>query len=302
MHAPHKHDHAHPHHAKQTSHHILAFCVVITLAFAIIEFFGGWLSGSLTLLSDAGHMVSDTLGLMLAAFAAWIAKKPPSTQHSYGLGRAEVIAAWLSSIFMLAVSIAIVIEAIQRFREPTPVAGHIVIIIAVLGLIVNIFIAWLLSRGEKTLNTRAALIHVMGDLLGSVAAIISGTVIYYTNWTPIDPILSIFICVLILISSMRILRESLMILMEGVPHHIELKAVGNAMAKIDNVNSVHDLHIWTLSSGSIALSAHIRIDDLTRWSSILNALQTILMEQYSITHITLQPEPESQVVTFQQTH
>lgn len=264
--------------------------MVFTFLFAGVEIFSGLWSQSLALLSDAGHMVSDGLALALAAFAAWVARKPPSMQHSYGLGRAEIVGAWISSLSVLLVAIYVIIEAIRRLHQPEAVSGGVVIIVGFLGLIVNIAIAWILTHGEQSLNVRAAILHVMGDLLGSVAALISGAVIYITKWTPIDPILSIFISILILVSSFRLLRESLLILMEGVPPHLDINEVGQTMARIDKVLSVHDLHIWTLSSGVIVLTAHIEIDEFHYWSGVLEKLKSILKDTYKIEHITLQPE------------
>jgi cobalt-zinc-cadmium efflux system protein len=170
--------------------------------------------------------------------------------------------------------------------------------VAALGLIVNIIVAWMLSHGEKTLNTRAALLHVLGDLLGSVAALIAGVVIYFTGWTAIDPILSLVICALILFSGFNLLREALHVLMEGVPASLDLPEVGLAMAGAPGVTSVHDLHIWTLSSGTVMLSAHIVIKDMARWQEVLGALKELLHDRYNIEHITLQPEsPITQIIS-----
>jgi cobalt-zinc-cadmium efflux system protein len=291
-HNDHNHDeHGHIHkHGRDAPIKVLLWAVILTFGFAIIEAISGWWTGSLVLLSDAGHMASDSLALAIAAFAAWIAIQPPSKSHSYGLGRAEVIGAWISSLIMVAVVIAIVIEAIERFRRPQSVAGGWVMVVATIGLILNLTIAWVLSHGERTLNVRAATLHVLGDLLGSVAALISGAVIYFKGWTTIDPLLSIFICILILFSSLQLLRESLLVLMEGVPLHIDLTKVGEAMAKVEQVISIHDLHIWTLSSGVTVLSAHIEIDNFSDWESILNHLKYLLAHDYKIEHVTLQPE------------
>jgi cobalt-zinc-cadmium efflux system protein len=284
------HSHNHHHHKHHLTQNALIISLIIALLFAGLEFFAGWWSKSLALMSDAGHMFSDGLALALAAFAGWVALKPPSLQHSYGLGRAEIIGAWVSSLLVLVVAIYVIIEAIERLNQPRNVSGGIVIIMACIGIIVNFTIAWILTHGEESLNVRAAILHVMGDLLGSVAALISGAVIYFTRWTTIDPILSIFISMLILVSSFRLLRESLLILMEGVPRHLDISEVGNAMAKVENVLSVHDLHIWTLSSGVIMLTAHIEIAESHSWNEILQNLKNLLKEEYQINHVTLQPE------------
>ncbi len=287
----------HTHHPADSHHHrpqrvtnSLLVALILTLAFAFAEALAGWWSGSLALLGDAGHMVSDATSLGLAAFAAWVAKRPPSSRHSYGLGRAEVLAAVANALLMLLVVAGIVIAAITRLSNPTPVAGSMVMAVAALGLIVNLIVAWMLRHGEQTLNTRAALLHVMGDLLGSVAALMAGAVIYFTGWMPIDPILSLLICALILFSSFHLLREALHVLMEGVPAGMDMPEVGRAMAGVSGVASIHDLHIWTLSSGRIALSAHVAMRDMQHWQATLAALQALLHDRYGIEHATLQPE------------
>ncbi|MGH8753634.1 MAG: cation diffusion facilitator family transporter [Burkholderiales bacterium] len=266
------------------------WALLITFAFALVEAAGGWWSGSLALLSDAGHMFSDCMALGLTAFASWVAKHPPTRRHSYGLLRAEIIAALVNGLIMLLVILFIVVEAVARLRQPQPVAGAAVMAIAAVGLIVNIFVALLLSRGERTLNSRAALLHVVSDLLGSVAALISGAVIFFTGWLPIDPILSLVVVGLILFSTLSLLREAFHVLMEGVPPNLQMESVGKQMASIEGVHSVHDLHIWTLASGRIALSAHLEVHDLDVWPKILEATQIMLHRQFDIDHVTLQPE------------
>lgn len=284
------HNHSHDHHHGATGR-VLWIALGATLGFAVVEVLAGWWSGSLALLGDAGHMFSDSTALGLAALAAWVARRPPSTRHSYGLGRAEVVAALVNALLMLAVVTGIVVHAVERLQSPVPVRGAAVLGVAALGLLVNVGVALLLSRGGGGLNVRAALLHVLGDLLGSVAALLSGAVILYTGWTPIDPLLSLLICAIILFSSLRLLREALHILMEGVPAHITLEEVGRRMAASDGVREVHDLHVWTLSSGHVALSAHVVVEDLGAWPAVLTGLRTGLEEAFGITHTTLQPEP-----------
>ncbi len=217
--------HSHKHTITNKGRNTFVIALIITLGFAAVEAFTGWTFGSLTLLGDAGHMVTDSISLTLAAIAFLIAQKPPSKTHTYGLGRAEIIAAWCSSLLMIGVIIGIVIEAIERLHHPQAVAAGPVIMIAIIGLVINVLVAWILSKGEKSLNTRAAILHVLNDLMGSVAVLISGAIIYFTHWTLIDPILSLFICLLIGFSTYRLLRESLLILMEGVPQHIAINDV-----------------------------------------------------------------------------
>lgn len=290
------HSHSHHHHGGTSSqpapYRAIICSIVIIFLFAIVEAVVGNWSHSLALLGDAGHMGSDALALMVAAFAAWIATKPASSQHSYGLGRAETVAAWFSSLLMLILSIVIIVEAINRLHQHVVVNSLSLMIVAGLGIFINLGVALILAQGQRTLNIRAALLHVIGDLLGSIAALIAGAVIHYTQWYPIDPILSIFISVLIMVSSIRLLRESLQVLMEGVPPNINIQEVSTTLRSIPGINDVHDLHIWTLSSGVVVLSAHIDIHELSSWPTLLEALRNMIQHRYHIDHITLQPEPE----------
>lgn len=287
------HDHLHDSHHKHHHHgngNALLWPVLLTLGFAIIEAAGGWFTGSLALLGDAGHMFSDSAALGLAWLGMWMARKPPSVKHSYGLMRAEVMVALVNGLLMLAVVTAIAVEAIQRLHAPTQVQGGEVILIAFLGLVVNLIVAWRLGHDQHNLNSRAALLHVIGDVLGSVAALAAGAVIYFTGWLPIDPILSLFISALILFSTLNLLREVLHVLMEGVPRHLDLGSVGRAMGKVAEVREVHDVHIWTLSSSVVALSAHVVLQDMEAWPRVLPALREMLHERFAIDHVTLQPE------------
>ena len=287
-------EHHHPHHS-HAGRHGLTWSFALTAGYAIVEGVGGWWAASLALLGDAGHMISDATALGLAALAAWVAQRPPSARHSYGLGRAEVVAAVINSLFMVMVVAAIAFAAFLRLQSPTPVKGGTVIGVALAGLVINLAVAWFLSRGERTLNTRAALLHVMGDLLGSLAALTAGTVIYFTGWMAIDPLLSLFICALILYSAVRLLREALHVIMEGVPPDLDLRTVGQAMAAAQGVISIHDLHIWTLSSGKVILSAHVIISEMKHWEAALAALREIIHERFAIDHVTLQPELDGQI-------
>ncbi|MDP2833658.1 MAG: cation diffusion facilitator family transporter [Pseudomonadota bacterium] len=261
-----------------------------TLGFAVVEVIAGYWSGSLALLSDAGHMVTDSTALGLAALAAVLARRPPSKHHTYGLVRLEILAALGNSLAMLALIVFIAVEAIDRLSHPQPVMGGAVMLVAFIGLLVNLAVAWLLRHGGNSLNTRAALMHVLGDLLGSVAALIAGAVIWFTGYTPIDPILSLVVCVLILFSAWNLLRESLHVLMEAVPAHISLDNVAHDMAAIPGVRHVHDLHIWTLSSGQIGLTAHLELDSFDDWNRILVASRACLDQRHGIRHVTLQAE------------
>lgn len=283
----HRHDHGHHHHGHTA---YLPAALIVTLLYAAVEAGAGWWAGSLALLSDAGHMLTDALALALAATAAWAARRPPTARLTFGLQRIEILAALGNAGFMLAVIIGIAWSAADRLLHPVPVQGLAVTAVALVGLVVNIGVAWLLAHGESTLNTRAALLHVMGDLAGSVAALASGLVIQYTGWTPADPLLSLFICTLILYSTLRLAREAVHALLEGVPAGLTLPEVGRRMAAVDGVTSVHDLHIWSLSSRHAALSAHVVVRDLDAWPRILRDITRLLHDEFDIGHVTLQPE------------
>jgi len=269
---------------------------MLTLAFAFVEAVAGWWSGSLALIADAGHMLTDSTALGLAAMAAWLARRPPSERHTYGLVRAEVLAALVNGLLMLGLITFIAAEAVARFSNPRDIHGEAVIVVAFIGLMVNLLVAWRLSRGQRGLNTRAALLHVIGDLLGSVAAITAGAVILLTGWTPIDPLLSLLVAGLILVSAWRLLSEALHVLLEGVPQNIDLQEVGRNLAALNGVSSVHDLHIWTLSSGNIALSAHLDLHTLEDWPRVLLQARELLAQRHGIGHVTLQPEAKDNPV------
>jgi cobalt-zinc-cadmium efflux system protein len=294
----HGHHHGH-HHGQAASSAALLLALGLTLGFSFVEALAGWWAGSLALLGDAGHMLTDSFALGLAAVAARLAQRPPSQRLSYGLGRMEALAALINGLLMLAVVAAIVWHAIERLLSPQTVAGGTVTVVALIGLIINIAAAWLLSRGGNDLNTRAALLHVMGDLLGSVAALAAGLIIQFTGWMPIDPLLSVLICGLILASTLSLLRQVFTTLLEGVPESISLPEVGRSMATVDGIVSVHDLHIWSLGAGRVALSAHVVIGSLTDWPTVLPRLQTALASQFGIEHATLQPEiPRAEPIVF----
>jgi len=277
------HDHA------ATTHARLFWALGATLCFSVVEVLAGWRSGSLALLADAGHMVTDGAALGLAAFAAWLAARPPSERHSYGWGRVELLAALVNALAMLAVVFGIGVEAWSRLKSPVPIQGAMVSGVAALGLLINLAVAWLLSGGRSNLNVRAAFIHVLGDLLASVAALMTGAVVWATGWTPIDPMLSLLIGGLVLASSLRLLREAVHGLLDGVPSGISLPQLGRAMAATPGVLEIHDLHVWALSAERSALSAHVRVADLADWPRILAELQWLVGER-RIDHCTFQPE------------
>lgn len=270
---------------------MLAFALLVTLGYGLVEFIAGAAFHSLALMSDAGHMLSDALALGLAAFASWVGTRPAGARHSYGFARAEVVAAFVNGLAMLLIVVFIVVEAISRLLDPQPVTGFGVMVVAVVGLLANLFVAYLIGRGERNLNTRAALLHVVGDLIGSVAAITAGAVIYFTGWQPIDALLSLVIAVLILGSTVKLILDALHVLMEGVPAGMRMEEIRTAIGTFAGVRAVHDLHVWNISSGQVALSAHIELDNLDNWASLLESARQMLQSRFGIAHVTLQPEP-----------
>ncbi len=256
----------------------------------MVEVIGGLWSGSLALLADAGHMATDSAALLFALAANIIARRPVSDRHSFGLARVEVIAAFVNAIAMLAVVAWIFFEAFDRISTPVPVKGLGVFAIALIGLPSTLSSHGSLSRDRENVNTRAAFIHVMGDLLGSVAAIAAGAIIYFGGPLMVDPLLSMLVGGLILRSTFGVLRETTLVLLDSVPEGVEYGRVGETLAKIPGVLSVHDLHVWAMVPGKSALSAHVLVDDIERWPVILHQARFILRRDFHIDHITLQPE------------
>ena len=308
MTARHHHDHSHDHHGHGHAHghahgdpaqggragdgvrRVMIAALALTVGFAFVEAIGGWWSGSLALLSDAGHMLTDGLALGLALFARIIAQRPPSARNSFGYARAEVIGAFANAVFMLVVVALIAIEAVQRLLTPAPVAGAAVMAIAAAGLAINLLCARLLHGHHDNINTRAAYLHVLADALGSVAALAAGAIVWLTGWLAADPLLSFVVSALMLHSTWRLLRQSTNVLMEGVPPHLSYDDIGHALATVPHVVSVHDLHVWHMSAERIALSAHVLIDDPREWLGVLAAGRKVLAERFAIEHVTLQPD------------
>jgi len=290
LHAHKKGDARHTHSKQVSNQNLLLIALVLTLGFSGVEGAAAYFANSLALISDAGHMVTDAAALGLALLAQIISRRPPSPKHSFGFGRAEALAAFVNSIVMLALVLWIVFEAISRFYDPHKVDGLTVTVVAAIGLLMNIVVAWVLSRDKKSVNTRAALVHVMGDLLGSVAALIAGVVIQLTGWMPIDAILSILVSLLILKSTISILGESYHFLMEGVPLHIDYLQVGKDLRGVPGVLAVHDLHVWEMTSSFPALIGHIEIAEMQEWPEIMSRINAMLLDKHGIDHVTLQPE------------
>lgn len=288
----HSHDgDAHDHHSPSdaASLRALALALALTGGYAIVEAAGGWLAGSLALLSDAGHMATDAAALGLALFAQWVTRRPPSPRASYGYARAEVLAAFVNAIALLLLVAFIVVEAIRRMTTPAPVAGAMVVGIASIGLAINLVTAWVLSRASTSTGARSALLHVLSDALGSIGAIVAGVVILTTGWTPIDPLLSMLTAVLILRATWQLLAQTTGVLMEGVPAHLDYREIGVALTAIDGVSGVHDLHVWQMGARHCALSAHVTLDSGDDWLRALDAARAMLATRFGIDHVTLQP-------------
>ncbi len=282
----------HDHHSLDNSgKRALRSALLLTLTFAAVEFVVGWWGGSLALIADAGHMLTDSTALGLAATAAWIATRPADKHHSWGHGRAEIIAALINGTVMLVLVGIIAWNAVHRFQNPIEVRGLAVLVVAMIGLLINLAVLKVLHAGKGNINVRGAMLHVMGDLLGSVAALTSGVVILATGWMPIDPILSLFICILILIAAFRLLKKAAGVVMERVPESLDLEQVRAEMETLEPVMEIHDLHIWQVSNDRVALSAHVVVCNLEDWPDLLARLNALLLERYGIDHPTLQPEP-----------
>lgn len=264
--------------------------LALTTCYMAAEAIGGMLTGSLALLSDAGHMLTDVAALVLAMLALWFASKPATPEKTYGYYRMEILAALANGVALVLISILIFSEAIDRIRQPRQVMGFEVMLIAVGGLAINL-VGALVLRGASAnnLNVRGAMLHVLSDALGSVGAIVAGALIWLKGWVLADPIISMAMCLLIVYSAWQLISESVNILLEGAPSHINVRALIEAMHEVEGVSDVHDLHVWTISSGKEALSAHVTIESGASHRATLAALQQRL-RSFNIGHMTIQVE------------
>jgi len=289
----HSHAHGGAHCHPGGTARILKWSFVATVLFVGVEAVAGIKAGSLALLSDAGHNVTDALALLFTWLAFFLQTKPANDVKTYGYHRMGVLAAFLNALTLGALSIWIFYESVQRFRNPEPVQETIMMVIAGLGLLLNGAIMWSLRAASKNdINVRSAFIHMLGDALGSLAIVAGAIVIRYTGWQRIDPALSVAIGVLIIWTAWDIVNESLNILLEGLPRGLELQAVSGAMKEVPGVLDVHDLHIWSLGSSTHALSCHALIEDVPPSASdrILQNLNNMLCDRFSIRHTTVQFE------------
>jgi cobalt-zinc-cadmium efflux system protein len=291
----HEHGHGHRHGSGAGGPaRALGLALGVTLALMTIEAVGGWLTGSLALLADAGHLLVDVGALGLGAIGSWFAGRPATEQMSYGYRRAEILAAVTNGVALWAIAGGIVYEAVRRLGTPHPVAAPAMLAVAVVGLAGNLLSTALLapSRGDN-LNVRAALVHVLGDAAAAVGTIAASLVILATGWTTADVVASLGIAGLLLTGSWPLMREAVEILMEGTPRGVSIVAVEAAMRAVPGVLDLHDLHVWSLTAGVPALSAHVRIADPAEGHRILMALCTVLHERFGLSHTTLQLEAEA---------
>lgn len=257
----------------------------------IAEFVGGWLTNSLALIADAGHMLTDVAALSLTLAAIWFASRPATAEKTFGYYRLEILAAFINGIALVLLSLFVIYEAYERFYTKPEVAGAELTAIAVGGLFINLLAAYLLHSDDKhDLNMRGAWLHVMGDALGSVAAIVAGILIYAFGWVWADAVTSILISAIIIFSAWNLIKESVNVLLEGTPAHINLKAVEETIRATEFVADVHDLHVWTITSGMDALSVHIIHQKEVSQAELLKTLRTKLHDEFGIDHLTIQME------------
>jgi len=298
------HDHDHSHSSEEghghshgagahrgTDRRALLIAAGLTTTFMVVEAVGGLVTGSLALLADAGHMLSDSFSLFLALGAVMLAARPATSKRTFGFNRAEILAALVNGVLLVVVSIWVIFEAINRLGEPVEILGGGMLAIAVGGLLINLLTAWILFRsGGESLNVKAALRHVLADVAGSVGVIIAALVILATGWEQADAIVSILISVLIAASAWSILRESVDVLLEAAPEGVDTEEIGYAMAAVTNVEQVHDLHIWQITSGFPTLSAHVLVGAGADCHGARRDLEVLLKDRFRIEHTTLQVE------------
>jgi len=304
------HDHDDNHHGPHHSHSSadsrrrLTLVLVLTTVCMVAEVCGGLLTGSLTLLADAGHMLTDVAALALALLAVWFSMRPATSTKTFGYYRLEILAALANGVTLVVIALLIFYEAYQRWHSPPPIRGAWMIVFATGGLLVNLASARILhGRHEIDLNIRGVWLHVIGDALGSAAALAAGAIITLRGWYAADPLFSVIIGVLIIWSSWNLIRESTNVLLEGTPAHINLAAVEAAILQTEGVANVHDLHIWTITSGREALSAHVIHGESVAPPVLLQELRTKLHDRFGVDHLTIQMEtPEFEDDTFHFCH
>jgi cobalt-zinc-cadmium efflux system protein len=271
----------------------LGVTLVLTCAFVVVELVAGFWTGSLALLADAGHILTDAGALALALFATWIASRPPTPAKTYGYYRAEILAALVNALVLLIVAGAILVEAWRRWETPAAVLAGPMAVVAAAGLAVNLACAWLLHHGAgASLNVRAAYLEVLSDALSSLATLVAAAVVLATGWTGADPLAGVLIALLIVPRTWSLLKQAVNVLLEGTPPHLELAEIEAAMCAVPGVRRVHDLHVWTLTSGREAMSAHVVVADVRESERLLETLHALLHARFGIDHTTMQLETE----------
>jgi cobalt-zinc-cadmium efflux system protein len=289
--------HEHRETAAARSRGALLSALALTGGYMVVELVGAYLTGSLALFADAAHMLTDVGGIALALFATWIASRPPTPAKTYGYYRAEILAALVNALLLLAVAGVILVEAWERLREPRAVAGVPMLAIGALGLVVNLVGAWLLHKdAAQSLNVRAAYLEVLSDAVSSLGVLMAAGVVLTTGWMPADTLVSGGIALFIVPRTWGLLRQAVNVLLEGVPAHLDLGAIEQAMTRMHGVVRVHDLHVWTLTSGREAMSAHVVVLDVRESERLLEALHNVLHTRFGIDHTTIQVETEPPAV------
>jgi cobalt-zinc-cadmium efflux system protein len=272
----------------------------ITSLVLILEAVGGFLTGSVALLADAGHMLTDSAALAIALLAAWISTQPPSARRSFGYGRAEILGALANGMLLGGVSVGIAIESIERLGQTRPISAQPMIAIALIGLAANVVSARILARSaEQNLNVRAALFHVLGDALGSIAAIGAGVAILVWGVHSADAIAGLVIALLLVVSALRLMRDSIDILLEAAPRHLDLHKIASEVGQLPGVSSIHDLHIWTVSDGFLAMSGHIDLESGADPEAVRRSVHRLLHKDYDIGHTTIQTEAPPRLLSIE---
>jgi len=289
------HGHSHSHgDARSMNRRRLLLVLCLALGYAGIELVGGLLTGSLALLADSLHMVSDVAALALSLLAVWMAARPASGRRTFGNSRAEILAALANGLALAVVAVFITVHAIERFLEPTEVEGEGVMIVAAGGLIINLIGLYILEGGRSdSLNVRGAWLHVLSDTLASVGVILAGAGIWAFGWVWLDPTVSVVVSILVLFSAWHLIREALDVLMETVPSHLDPEEIRDALLGVTGVSSVHCLHVWTIGSSEVSLSSHLVIDPARDGEQIVSGVRQALADRFSIEHTTIQIEPEA---------
>lgn len=292
----HAHGHSHPggpghiHSSGEVHARGLRIALALTALFFVVEVTGGFFANSLALLADAGHMLTDVAALGLSLFVAWFSRQPETPSKTYGYLRWEILAAFLNGTTLLLISAWIISEAVLRLRHPEPVASGLMLGVAAASVVTNLVSAWVLHGGSRaSLNLRGAYIHVLGDLLGSVGTVVAALLVRFTGWLPADPIASIVMTVLIVRGSWRLVRESVDILLESTPAHLSTGAIRSQLTAIPGIESVHDLHVWTVTSGVVAMSAHAIVREPEHHQHVLEHIHDA-MRLFGIDHVTIQLE------------